>query len=74
MNLRKILSLILITLGVVVLVYSGITFRMPGKPINMGPIHIETTTTHFISPVAGAVVLVGGIVLWFVGMPWQKEN
>lgn len=74
MNLRKILSLILITLGVVVLVYSGITFRMPGKPINMGPIHIETTTTHFISPVAGAVALVGGIVLWFVGMPWRKEN
>lgn len=74
MSPRKTLSLILIAVGLVVLIHSGVTFRTPGRPVNMGPVHIETTTTHFISPVAGAVVLVGGIVLWFAGIPWRKEN
>ncbi len=72
--MRKILSLILITLGIVVLIYSGITFRTPGKPVNLGPIHIETTNTHFISPAVGAVALGCGILLWFVGTPWRKNS
>jgi drug/metabolite transporter (DMT)-like permease len=74
MSLRRIIAIILCALGVVVLAYSGITFKTPGEPINMGPIHLETTQSHFIPPVAGAVALVGGIVLWFVGIPGRKKN
>ncbi len=67
MNLRNLAAIILIVLGVVVLAYSGITLRTPGKPVDLGPVHIETTRSHYIPPVAGTIMLVGGIVLLFVG-------
>lgn len=67
MSLRRIAALVLITLGIVVLAYSGIKFRTPGKPVDIGPIHIRTTRTHFIPPVAGVIALVGGVVLFFAG-------
>lgn len=67
MNSRGIVAIILITLGIVVLAYSGITLRTPGKPIDVGPVHVETTRSHYIPPVAGTIMLVGGIVLLFVG-------
>ncbi len=66
MNTKTIAAVILITLGIVVLGYSGITFNTPGKPINFLGIHIETTDSHFIPPVIGALSLVGGIVLLMV--------
>lgn len=71
MSSRKIIAVILITLGIVVLAYSGITLKTPGKPVNIGPIHIETTQRHFIPPVAGAIALIGGIVLLVAG---NKED
>ncbi len=66
MNPKTIGAVILITLGIVVLAYSGITFKTPGKPVNFLGIHIETTDSHFIPPVIGALALVGGIVLLVV--------
>ena len=59
----KPIAIILISLGLVVLAYSGITFTTPGKPVNFLGLHFETTRSHFIPPVAGALALVGGIVL-----------
>ncbi len=66
MNTKTIVAVILVTLGVVVLAYSGITFTTPGKPVDFLGIHIETTHSHFIPPVVGALALVGGIVLLVV--------
>jgi hypothetical protein len=66
MNTKTITAAILITLGIVVLAYSGITFSTPGKPVEFLGIHIETTDSHFIPPVVGAFALVGGIVLLLV--------
>jgi hypothetical protein len=66
MNTKTIVADILITLGIVVLAYSGITFKTPGKPVELLGIHIETTDSHFIPPVVGALALVGGIVLLVV--------
>jgi hypothetical protein len=66
MNTKTTIAVILVTLGVVVLAYSGITFTTPGKPVNFLGIHIETTESHFIPPVVGALALVGGIVLLLV--------
>jgi hypothetical protein len=63
MNTKAIVAVLLITLGVVVLAYSGISFSTPGKPVDFLGIHIETTHSHFIPPVVGAIALVGGIVL-----------
>ena len=63
MRSKMIVAVILIGLGIVVLAYSGITYKTRGEPVDIGPLHIETTKSHFIPPVAGAVALVGGIVL-----------
>ena len=67
MSSRKVIAVVLVALGIVVLAYSGITFRTPGRPIDIGPVHVETSRSHFISPVVGALMLVGGIVLLVVG-------
>ena len=66
MNPKTIIAVILIVLGVVVLAYSGLSFTTPGKPVNFLGIHVETTETHFIPPVVGALALAGGIVLLLV--------
>ncbi len=67
MSSRGLVAIVLIVLGVAVLGYSGITLKTPGKPIDIGPVHVETTRSHYIPPVAGTIMLVGGIVLLFVG-------
>ena len=67
MNSRGIVAILLIVLGIAVLAYSGITFKTPGKPIDIGPVHVETTRSHYVPPVAGTIMLVGGIVLLFAG-------
>ena len=66
MNTKTIVAVILVTLGIVVLAYSGITFTTPGKPVNILGLHFETTVSHFIPPVVGALALVGGIALLIV--------
>ena len=66
MNPKTIVAALLITLGIVVLAYSGVSFTTPGKPIEFLGIHITTTDNHFIPPVVGALALVGGFVLLFV--------
>jgi hypothetical protein len=66
MNTKTIVAVILIALGGVVLLYSGISFTTPGKPIEFLGMHIETTDNHFIPPAVGALALVGGIVLLLV--------
>jgi uncharacterized membrane protein YdcZ (DUF606 family) len=66
MNTKTIVAVLLVTLGIVVLAYSGITFNTPGRPIDFLGLHVETTHSHFIPPVAGALALVGGIVLLVV--------
>jgi uncharacterized membrane protein YdcZ (DUF606 family) len=66
MNTKSIVAVLLVTLGIVVLAYSGITFTTPGKPVDFLGLHIETTHSHFIPPVVGALALVGGIVLLVV--------
>ena len=66
MNTKTIVAVLLVTLGIVVLAYSGITFTTPGKPVEFLGMHLETTDSHFIPPVVGALALVGGIVLLLV--------
>ena len=66
MNTKTIFAVLLIVLGIVVLAYSGLSFKTPGEPINILGMHIATTDSHFIPPVVGAIALVGGIVLLLV--------
>ena len=66
MKTKTIVAAILVTLGIVVLAYSGLTFKTPGKPIEFLGLTIKTTDSHFIPPAVGALALVGGIVLLVV--------
>jgi hypothetical protein len=66
MNAKTIAAILLATLGIVVLAYSGITFTTPGKPVDFLGMHFETTVNHFIPPVVGALALVGGVLLLLV--------
>jgi len=66
MNMKTMIAVALVTLGIVVLAYSGLTFTTPGKPVDFLGIHIETTDSHYIPPAVGALALVGGIVLLLV--------
>jgi hypothetical protein len=66
MNTKSIVAVLLVTLGILVLAYSGIAFTTPGKPIDFIGIHIQTTNGRFIPPVIGALALVGGIVVLVV--------
>jgi len=64
--MKSIISILLIALGIVVLAYSGLSFKTPGQPINFLGMHIATTESHFIPPAVGALMLVGGILLLIV--------
>lgn len=66
MNTKTIVAALLIILGVVVLVCSGLNFTTPGKPIEFLGMHIATTDNHFIPPAVGVLALVGGIILLLV--------
>jgi len=66
MNTKTIVAVILVTLGIVVLAYSGLSFTTPGKPIEFLGMHIATTDSHFIPPAVGALALVGGVLLLLV--------
>ena len=66
MSPRNMVGVILVALGIVVLGYSGISYTTRGKPVDVLGVHVETTESHFIPPVAGAIALVGGIVLLIV--------
>ena len=63
MNAKLAISILLITVGIVVLAYSGITFTTPGETVHFLGLRIATTDTHFVPPIVGAFALVGGILL-----------
>jgi len=66
MNTKNIVAVILIALGIVVLASMGLTFTTPGKSIEFWGMHLGTTDSHFIPPIAGALALIGGIILLLV--------
>ena len=63
MSIKTIIATLLIILGVIVLAYAGITFTTPGETIRFLGLQVQTTESHFIPPVFGALALLGGIVL-----------
>ena len=66
MTTKTIAAVLLVTLGIVVLAYAGITFTTPGRTLDFLGMHIQTTVNHFIPPVVGAIALVGGVMLLLV--------
>jgi hypothetical protein len=65
----KIAGILLIALGVVALIYGGITYTTHKKVIDLGPIQAEKKETHDIPlpPILGVIAIVGGGALLLVG-------
>jgi uncharacterized membrane protein len=61
----KVLGILLLVLGLVALMYSGITYTKREKVVDLGPIQINKESTKRIPlpPIIGGLALVGGIVL-----------
>ena len=65
MNSRTI-AVILMILGAGVLAFQGVKFTSPGKPVDVLGVHVETTRTNYVPPIAGMFALIGGLVLFAV--------
>ena len=65
----RILGVILIVLGVAGLAWGGFTYTTREKVVDIGPLHATRDQTHtvLLPPIAGALALVGGIVLLVAG-------
>jgi uncharacterized membrane protein YidH (DUF202 family) len=61
----KILGGILVVVGLVALLYGGISWTRRDKVLDAGPIEITTEKRESlpISPIAGGVILIAGVVL-----------
>ena len=64
--MNKTFGVILIVLGLVGLAWGGFTYTTREKVVDIGPIHATREKTHNVPlpPIAGAVALIGGIVLF----------
>jgi len=69
MNTISIIGVILIVLGVVGLVYGGITYTTHENVIDAGDLHLQVDQTDRIplSPIGGAAAMALGIMLLLVG-------
>ncbi len=65
----KLAGIILIVIGVLALVYQGVTYQTTQKDAQLGPIEIQHQETHSIPfpPIVGAVCLVGGVIALGLG-------
>lgn len=63
--MSRMVGVILIVLGVVGLAWGGITYTTSRKVVDLGPIQASREKQHTIPipPIAGAVALIGGVVV-----------
>jgi hypothetical protein len=67
--MTKALGMILIALGLISLAWGGFTYTTRETVVDIGPIHATREKTHNVpvAPIAGAVALIGGVVLLVAG-------
>lgn len=67
--MNKTLGIVLIVLGLFGLAWGGFTYTTRETVVDIGPIHATREKTHNIPlpPIAGAVALIGGVVLLAAG-------
>lgn len=67
--MNKTLGIILCILGLIGLAWGGFSYTTQEKVVDIGPIHATRGNTHNVPlpPIAGALALVGGVVLLVAG-------
>ena len=65
----KLAGIVLIVLGVLALVYQGITYTTTKKDVDLGPIQIQHQEDHtvWLPPVVGAVFVAAGVGMVALG-------
>jgi hypothetical protein len=63
--MNRAFGILLIALGLFGLAWGGFTYTTREKVVDIGPVHATRDKTHNVPlpPIAGAVALIGGIVL-----------
>jgi len=63
--MTRVFGIVLVVLGLIGLAWGGFTYTTREKVVDIGPIHATRDETHTVPlpPIAGAVALIGGIVL-----------
>lgn len=67
--MTRILGIILIVLGLAGLLFGGLSYDRKKADVDLGPVDFEVTErkTLPVPPIAGAVAIVAGVALMFVG-------
>jgi drug/metabolite transporter (DMT)-like permease len=61
------IGIVLIALGVIALVYQGITYTTRETVIELGPLKAEVEKQKTLPPILGVLAIAGGVVLVVVG-------
>lgn len=69
MRAATIVGIILILLGVIALIYQGVTYTTEQTLFNLGPVEVESEERQRIPlpPILGALSLIGGVALVIAG-------
>jgi len=67
--MQKSIGIALIVIGVLMVIYTGFNYVTTEKVVDLGPLKINAEKNHPVqwSPIVGAVLLVGGIVVMVTG-------
>ena len=67
--MNKTLGMILIVVGLLGLIWGGVSYTTREKVVDLGPIDVTREKSHTVPlpPVIGAVALIGGIALLMTG-------
>ncbi len=71
----RISGIVLIVMGLAMIAYSGFNYVTTEKVVDLGPIQIDRKMNHPVqwSPIAGVVMMVGGIAIILLGKKADKN-
>lgn len=66
---KKNIGIVLVTLGILMMIYTGFNYVTKRNVVDIGPIQIDKKENHPVSwsPILGAILLVGGAVIIVTG-------
>ena len=70
MRTVRIVGALLVAVGILALVYQGITYTTRERVLKIGPLEAtaEKEKTIPLPPIIGGLMIAGGIVIWVVSM------
>jgi drug/metabolite transporter (DMT)-like permease len=65
----KVAGIVLLSLGILMMIYTGFNYVTSEKVVDLGPIQINSEKNHPVhwSPIIGVVLTIGGILIFVTG-------